>query len=110
MPVDGSKLDEGNTKKNDNYLSCCYNKGKENEFMKYYRRVFEAKHTFGSDLVCSKTTEIIEKSTEYSRKKLNEEEIKRDCEIKTFVRIAAKIKKHFPRLPVCIVVDGFLYQ
>ena len=29
--VDGSELDEGNTKKNENYLSRCYNKGKENE-------------------------------------------------------------------------------
>ena len=26
--VDGSELDEGNTKKNENYLSRCYNKGK----------------------------------------------------------------------------------
>ena len=41
--VDGSELDEGYTKKNDNYLSRCYNKGKENEFTKYHRSVLEAK-------------------------------------------------------------------
>ena len=27
--VDGSELDEGNTKKNENYLNRCYNKEKE---------------------------------------------------------------------------------
>src|SRR5690554_6686727 len=31
---------------------------------------------------------------------------KQDCEQKAFVRLAAKIKKHFPRLPVCILADG----
>ena len=31
---------------------------------------------------------------------------KQDCEQKAFVRLAAKIKKHFPRLPICILGDG----
>ena len=35
--VDGSELDEGYRKKNDNYLSRSYNKGKENDFTKYHR-------------------------------------------------------------------------
>lgn len=29
--IDGSELDEGNTQKNEQYLTRCYNKGKENE-------------------------------------------------------------------------------
>lgn len=104
--VDGSELDEGNTKKNENYLSRCYNRGKENEFTKYHRSVLEAKIYFGNNLVCSIATETIENSAEYNDKKLSEEEMKQDCERKAFVRIAAKIKKRFPRLPICIVADG----
>ena len=104
--VDGSELDEGNIKKNDNYLSRCYNRGERNEFTKYHRSVLEAKIYLGNNLVCSMATETIENSVEYNEKKLSEEEIKQDCESKAFVRIAAKIKKRFPRLPICIVADG----
>ena len=104
--VDGSELDEGNIKKNDNYLSRCYNRGEKNEFTKYHRSVLEAKIYLGNNLVCSMATETIENSVEYNEKKLSEEEIKQDCESKAFVRIAAKIKKRFPRLPICIVADG----
>ena len=104
--VDGSELDEGNVKKNDNYLSRCYNKGKENETTKYHRSVLEAKIYFGNGLVCSMATEFIENSAEYNEKKLSEEEVKQDCEQKAFVRLAEKIKKRFPRLPICIVADG----
>ena len=104
--VDGSELDEGKTKKNENYLSRSYNKGTENEFTKYHRSIVEAKIYFGNNLVCSIATETIENSAEYNEKKLSEEEIKQDCESKAFVRLAAKLKKHFPRLPICIVADG----
>ena len=31
---------------------------------------------------------------------------KQDCEQKAFVRLAVKIKKYFPRLPICILGDG----
>ncbi len=51
-------------------------------------------------------TESIENSEEYNQKRLSEERIKQDCESKAFVRLAAKIKKRFPRLPICIVADG----
>lgn len=104
--VDGSELDEGRIKKNDNYLSRCYNRGEKNEFTKYHRSVLEAKIYLGNNLVCSMATETIENSVEYNEKRLSEEEIKQDCESKAFVRIAAKIKKRFPRLPICIVADG----
>jgi hypothetical protein len=31
---------------------------------------------------------------------------KQDCEQKAFVRLAVKLKKYFPRLPICILADG----
>jgi hypothetical protein len=36
---------------------------------------------------------------------------KQDCERKAFKRLAKKLKKHYPRLPICIVADGlYPYQ
>lgn len=32
--------------------------------------------------------------------------VKQDCEQKAFVRLAAKLKKQYPRLPICILADG----
>jgi hypothetical protein len=31
---------------------------------------------------------------------------KQDCERKAFIRLAAKLKKQYPRLPVCVLADG----
>ena len=46
--VDATELDEGCQKKNDYYLSRCYNKGGDNEFYKYHRSVLEVKIYFGT--------------------------------------------------------------
>ena len=102
--VDATELDEGYKKKNDGYLSRCYNKGEKTEFTKYHRSVLEAKIYLGNNLVCSIASEPIENSDEYVNQ--SEEAIKQDCESKAFVRLAAKIKKKFPRLPIVITADG----
>jgi hypothetical protein len=31
---------------------------------------------------------------------------KQDCERKAFIRLAAKMKKQYPRLPICVLADG----
>ena len=102
--VDATELDEGYQKKNDYYLSRCYNKGEDNEQFKYHRSVLEAKIYFGNNLVCSIASETIENSAEYVNQ--SDETVKQDCESKAFVRLAAKIKKKFPRLPIIITADG----
>jgi hypothetical protein len=102
--IDGTELDEGFRQRNENYLTRTYHRGEENEYTKYHRSVLEAKIYFGNNLVCSLATETIENSQEYIHQ--SEEEIKQDCERKAFVRLSAKIKKNFPRLPICIVADG----
>jgi hypothetical protein len=104
--VDATELDEGFTQKNENYLSRCYNRGTENEMIKYHRSVLEAKLYLGNGLVCSLATETIENTGEYNDKNCGAEAIKQDCESRAFERIAVKIKKRFPRLPICIVADG----
>ncbi len=102
--IDATELDEGYTQKNDYYLSRCYNKGESNEFYKYHRSVLEAKIYFGNNLLCSIATEPILNSEEYVNQ--SDEAIKQDCESKAFIRLAAKIKKRFPRLPIIITADG----
>lgn len=102
--VDATELDEGKKKKNETYLSCCYNKGEENEVTKYHRSVLEAKIYFGNNLVCSIASEPIQNSAEYSKQ--SAEKVKQDSESKAFYRLAAKIKKDFPRLPIILAADG----
>ena len=102
--VDATELDEGYQKKNDYYLSRCYNRNEENEFVKYHRSVLEAKIYFGDNLVCSIASETIENSDAYVNQ--TDEAVKQDCESKAFVRLSAKIKKKFPRLPIIITADG----
>jgi hypothetical protein len=63
----------------------------------YYHNVLEAKLVVG-DMVFSIATEFIE----------NEDEnvSKQDCEINAFKRLAVKLRKKYPRLPVCILGDS----
>jgi hypothetical protein len=63
----------------------------------YYHNVLEAKLVVG-DMVLSIATEFIE----------NEDEniSKQDCEMKAFKRLAEKLKRKYPRLPICILGDS----
>ncbi len=63
----------------------------------YYHNVLEAKLIIG-DMVFSIATEFIE----------NEDEnvSKQDCELNAFKRLAPKLKRKFPRLPICMLGDS----
>ena len=64
----------------------------------YFHNVLEAKLVLPNGLVISLGTEWIENDgSEYD---------KQDCELKAFKRLSIKLKKSFPRLPICIVGDG----
>ena len=102
--IDATELDEGYQKKNEYYLSRCYNRGEADEFTRYHRSVLEVKLYLGNNLVCSIASEPIQNSEEYINQ--SEEKVKQDCESKAFIRLAEKIKKRFPRLPVVITADG----
>lgn len=104
--VDGTELDEGLQKKNDNYLERCYHRGTDKEYTRYHRSVLEAKIYFGNNLIASIATEPIENEPGYSYRKMSDEKIKQDCESKAFIRLSEKLKKAFPRLPICILADG----
>lgn len=64
----------------------------------YFHNVVEAKLVTENGFSISVATEWVE-NPEGSYDK-------QDCELKAFVRIAEKLKKDFPRLPICIAADG----
>jgi hypothetical protein len=77
----------------------CLTKTSKNGVVRYYHYVLEAKIVTTSGLAISLASEFIEnpQGGDYE---------KQDCEQKAFVRLAAKIKKYYPRLPICILADG----
>jgi hypothetical protein len=64
----------------------------------YYHPVLEAKLVTASGWAFSLLTEFIENPGEYPTKQ--------DCELKAFYRLAPRLKARFPRLPVCLLLDG----
>lgn len=68
------------------------------EWTEYYHSALEAKLVICGTIVISIATEFIE----------NEEAntSKQDCERNAFKRLAAKLKRRFPRLPICLGMDS----
>jgi len=106
--VDGTRTYLGSRKLNDRCLECHYNKGTNEETVNYHCDVLEAKIVFGENLIVSIASEFIENNGEDAerQKDLGEEKRKQDCETKAFKRLAGKIKKAFPRLPVILLADS----
>jgi hypothetical protein len=64
----------------------------------YYHPVLEAKLVTHTGWVFSVLTEFIENPSQYPSKQ--------DCELKAFYRLADRLKQRFPRLPLCLLLDG----
>ena len=77
----------------------CLTKASKNGAVTYFHYVLEAKIVTSSGLAISLASEFAENPATGGYEK-------QDCEQKAFVRLASKIKKYFPRLPVCILADG----
>jgi len=77
----------------------CLTKTSKNGVTTWFHYVLEAKLVTSSGFAISLASEFIENQT-------GRDYEKQDCEQKAFVRLAAKIKKNFPRLPICILADG----
>ena len=77
----------------------CLVKTSKTGVVTYFHYVLEAKLVTSTGLSISLASEFIENipGRDYE---------KQDCEQKAFVRLAVKIKKYFPRLPICILGDG----
>jgi len=64
----------------------------------YYHPVLEAKLVTRNGFAFSMLTEFIENADPQADKQ--------DCELKAFYRLAARLKKYYPRLPICLLLDG----
>lgn len=64
----------------------------------YYHNVLEAKIVCHNGMAISVGTEFIENAYQGLSKQ--------DCELRAFYRLAPKIKKAFPQLPICLLLDG----
>lgn len=96
--VDATQLFHFNKKHCEHCLKRTVKKGKEGERTYYYHNVLEAKIVLGENLIVSIATEFIENE--------KEDVDKQDCERKAFKRLAKKLKKAYPRLPICILGDS----
>lgn len=106
--VDGTQTYSRDRRINENCLERDYDNGIEKEHVNYHLDVLEAKIYLGDSLVCSIASEFIENSDEYRERyrRMSEEQYKQDCEIKAFCRLAEKMKKRYPRLPMLLLGDS----
>lgn len=74
-------------------------KTSKNGTVTYYHYVVEAKLVTCSGLAISLATEWVANEPHRSFNK-------QDCEQRAFERLAWKLKKYFPRLPICLLADG----
>lgn len=94
IAFDGVEVYRWHEKHCDNCLYSVINGKKQ-----YYHRVLEAKLVCSNGFSFSIASEFIENSND-------REDNKQDCELKAFHRLAEKVKKLFPRLPITILGDG----
>lgn len=64
----------------------------------YYHKVLEAKIVLSDNIIISLETEFIENE--------NEDVSKQDCETDAAKRLLKRIKKEYPRLPICVQGDA----
>ena len=76
----------------------CLTQKLTNGVIRYYHPVLEAKLVTASGFAISLVTEFIENEDMHPEKQ--------DCELKAFYRLTKKLKKCFPRLPMCLLLDG----
>jgi len=93
VAVDGT----GVMKVKQGHCDHCLHKTSKNGVTTYFHNVLEAKLITPNGFAISLATEWIENPADYD---------KQDCELKAFKRLAWKLKKYFPRLPICIHADG----
>jgi len=76
----------------------CLTRKLSNGVTLYYHPILEAKLVTPNGFAFSLMTEFIE-----NRDPLAD---KQDCELKACYRLAARLKARFPRLPICLLLDG----
>jgi len=76
----------------------CLTQKLKNGEIRYYHPVLEAKWVTANGYAFSVMTEFIENTDPQASKQ--------DCELKAFYRLAERLKKRFPHVPFCLLLDG----
>jgi hypothetical protein len=101
IAIDGTGINSYKENNAEQNLTC---KTSKNGVTTYYSHVVEAKLVTSSGFSISIGSQWV---TNQSDKGGTDKEFdKQDCEQRAFARLAAGLKKDFPRLPVCILADG----
>lgn len=79
------------------HCSHCLTKEKDGKILYYYHNVLEAKLVTENGLAISVETEFILNSDGYT---------KQDCELAAFYRMVKRLKKGFPQLKICLLLDS----
>ena len=96
VAIDGTGELTFNERHCENCLTRQFKSGK----VLYYHPLLEAKLVTLNGFAFSIMTEFIENPEDLA------EGDKQDCEFKAFKRLAKRLKKRFPRLPICLLLDG----
>lgn len=96
--VDGTQLVSSRKELDGAYVYKVHNKGTEKEYTEYCYYVLEAKIVLHNEIVVSIMSEFVENT--------NIEAKKQDCERKACSRLMERLKRVFPRLPICICGDS----
>lgn len=96
--IDGTQIASSRKKLDGESLYRIHQKGTEKEYTEYYYYVLEAKVVLDAKIAVSIATEFVENE--------GTEAEKQDCERKACWRLFKKLKKEFPRLPICICGDS----
>ena len=95
--IDGTRMMSFKKRHCKNCLKSTHNKGTEKEYSIYYHYVLEAKLVVG-EIVISLDSEFVENE--------HENVAKQDCELRAFYRMAERIKREYPKLPIIISGDA----
>lgn len=78
--------------------------GKDGQYQ-YYAYVLEAVLIFSNGMVLPLMSEFLENTSELESIE-KDEDWKQDCELKSFYRLAERLKKEFPKLKLTLLLDG----
>ena len=97
--IDGTQLCSSRRELDGKSLHRTHNRGTQNEYQENYYYVLEAKLVLHPKILVSIQTEFVD--NEYGK-----ELDKQDCERKACWRLMEKLKKAFPKLPICLCGDS----
>jgi len=97
--IDGTQLCSSRGELDGKSLHRIHNKGTGKEYQENYYYVLEAKLVLHPKILISIQTEFVDNED-------GKEIEKQDCERKAYWRLMEKLKKAFPRLPICLCGDS----